>query len=310
MPSVVRPRPEDLSRCLDWPSEVVETALGPVEYAVRGDGPPLLSIHGGPGGFDQGLLLGEPFRVNGFRVIAPSRPGYLRTPLASGPSPEEQADLLAALLDALGIERAAVLGASAGGPAAYLLAARHPGRAAALLAVDAVSRTYTLNVSPLEQKLFVTTAGLRLMLFLTEHFPKTALTGLLQTESTLAPETLKRRVAEVLDDPLKRTFFVQMVHSFADRFAERKPGVMNDLERFAALGDLALSSVACPALILHGDHDNDVPPDHAAYAAGQIPGARLVLIEQASHLGFWLAKKADSVRETAIRWLQGAFGPL
>ncbi|TFG28508.1 hypothetical protein EU528_11080, partial [Candidatus Thorarchaeota archaeon] len=32
----------------------IETARGTIEYVKRGDGPKLLLIHGGPGGYDQG----------------------------------------------------------------------------------------------------------------------------------------------------------------------------------------------------------------------------------------------------------------
>ena len=91
-------RPEDLRACLSHPSATIATASGPVEYADRGDGEPLLAVHGTLGGCDQGLVASEFFRVNGFRIIAPSRPGYLGTPLTTGRTPAEQADALAALM--------------------------------------------------------------------------------------------------------------------------------------------------------------------------------------------------------------------
>lgn len=62
-------------------SRMLETSVGPIEYAEVGEGPPVLVIHGAGGGFDQGLDLAEDLVRNGFRVIAPSRFGYLRTPL-------------------------------------------------------------------------------------------------------------------------------------------------------------------------------------------------------------------------------------
>ncbi|MBX3638106.1 MAG: hypothetical protein KF683_22265, partial [Rubrivivax sp.] len=80
-------------------SRLVATACGLVELGESGpaDGPPLLLVHGSGGGYDQGLLLGADHAARGWRVIAPSRPGYLRTPYpAQGdPSGEDQADLLA-----------------------------------------------------------------------------------------------------------------------------------------------------------------------------------------------------------------------
>ena len=38
-------------------------------------GVPLVCVHGNPGDFVQGLVMAEYFQVNGFRIIAPSRPG-------------------------------------------------------------------------------------------------------------------------------------------------------------------------------------------------------------------------------------------
>lgn len=84
---------------------IVHTAQGPVEYAERGHGEAILTIHGSQGGWDQGLVAGEHLHVNGFGIIAPSRPGYLGTPLSTGRTFAQQGDALAALLDALGIDR-------------------------------------------------------------------------------------------------------------------------------------------------------------------------------------------------------------
>ncbi|EFL51086.1 alpha/beta hydrolase fold protein [Solidesulfovibrio fructosivorans JJ]] len=304
MPEFVVPGLEDLDACLQTPPHIARTAKGAVEYAERGRGAPLLCVHGGPGGYDQGMLLGELFRVNGFRVIGVSRPGYLGTPLATGATPEAQADALAALLDVLGLDRVAVLGASAGGPPAYMLAARHPDRVAALIQVDSVSRTYAIKASPLARKIFVTDMGLRLTAFFTDHFPKSALEGLLGEESTLDAATLKERVRHVLADPLKRELFVRMVHTFADRFPEREEGVRNDLAQYAAIGELPLAGISCPTLVMHGDVDNDVDPGDAVYAAGAIPGARLEWIRSGSHLAFWLADEAAAAQRTAVAWLK------
>src|SRR5689334_8548498 len=60
-------------------SDMAETARGPIDYAAVGDGPPVL-VHGAGGGFDQALDFGELPLQSGFRVIAPSRFGYLRRP--------------------------------------------------------------------------------------------------------------------------------------------------------------------------------------------------------------------------------------
>ena len=95
----------DKLAALDSASEIAETELGEMEYMIRGEGPAILIFHGAPGGYDQAMLLGSSFAEEEFEIVAPSRPGYLRTPLATGKSPEEQADAMAALIDRMGIPK-------------------------------------------------------------------------------------------------------------------------------------------------------------------------------------------------------------
>ena len=114
-------------------SQVADTAAGKIEYAVAGTGTALFSIHGAGGGYDQGLLIISDLAGEGYKVIAPSRFGYLRTPVPGDVSPAAQADAHAALLDSLGIDKAIVVGTSAGGPSAIQLALRHPKRVSALI---------------------------------------------------------------------------------------------------------------------------------------------------------------------------------
>jgi len=143
--------------CFEALRERIQTQAGPIEIACMGEGAPLLSIHGGPGGCDQGLVLAMPFVRAGFRVISVSRPGYLGTPLESGVSFENQADLLASLMDTLDFDTLLVLGASAGGPVAYLLAQRHSKRVQTLVVIDGVTQTYTKaeQLSVLEEAIFL-----------------------------------------------------------------------------------------------------------------------------------------------------------
>ena len=81
-------------------SRVASTPRGDIKYAIAGVGTPLLIIHGSPGGYDHSIVgpLARPEEFDGFKIIAVSRPGYLRTPLSSGKTPADQADLYAALL--------------------------------------------------------------------------------------------------------------------------------------------------------------------------------------------------------------------
>lgn len=114
-------------------SEVIHTPCGPVEYARAGAGHPVLVVHGNGGGFDQGLALARNYLGPGFEAIAPSRFGYLRTPLPENATPAGQADAYACLLDALGIRQAALVTTSAGATSAIQFALRHRQRLSALV---------------------------------------------------------------------------------------------------------------------------------------------------------------------------------
>jgi pimeloyl-ACP methyl ester carboxylesterase len=93
------------------------------------------------GGHERaGSALGrEVFTEAGYTVLAPSRPGYGRTPLSTGTSVSGFADGTRALCERLGIAWvAAVAGVSAGGPTAVTMAARHPDLVQRLILQSAV----------------------------------------------------------------------------------------------------------------------------------------------------------------------------
>ena len=125
-------------------SQVIETACGPIECAIIGEGDPVVVVHGAIGGFDQGLFLAHNIDLTKHRVISISRFGYLRTPTPAGATLDSQADAYASLLDTLDIQRAAVFAVSAGSTSALRFAARHPQRVLALvlLSPDAPGEVY------------------------------------------------------------------------------------------------------------------------------------------------------------------------
>lgn len=123
--------------------DVVETALGPVEVGRQGTGRPVLFIHGTPGGHDIGLTMGRFLVDAGFEVIAPSRPGYLGTPLLDRQGIDSQADLMAALLDALGHPTSGLLTWSVEGrPATAMLSATRSGSAASWPSMPSAGPTF------------------------------------------------------------------------------------------------------------------------------------------------------------------------
>src|ERR1017187_6407686 len=57
-------------------SKTVETSFGTLEYAVMGEGAPMLVVHGAEGGFDQGIDMTGAMAGHGYQLIAPSRFGF------------------------------------------------------------------------------------------------------------------------------------------------------------------------------------------------------------------------------------------
>jgi pimeloyl-ACP methyl ester carboxylesterase len=112
---------------------LLPTRCGPIEYQDAGTGVPLLVVHGSGGGHDQGMAFAGTLARQGVRVVAMSRFGYLGTPMPADAWAAAQADAHVCLLDALGIDRAAVMGGSAGAPSALQMAICHPHRVSALI---------------------------------------------------------------------------------------------------------------------------------------------------------------------------------
>ena len=212
--------------------ELLDTAKGPIEVARRGSGPPVLLVHGSPGGSDSSLAMGRFLVEAGFELIAPSRPGYLTTPLEGRESIDAQADLLAALLDALGHDRAGMVTWSGGGPSGYRLAVRHPERVSALVAFAAVSHDYHLADEDFESELMKTRPGNWALSFLADHAPKSAIAQTLKAEGDLTKQELKALVDEVVGDEAQRDVVLTMVHVVGD-YEHRRAGMDNDFAQFA-----------------------------------------------------------------------------
>lgn len=289
----------------DAATETIETALGPVELGRRGEGPPVLLVHGTPGGSDSSLVMGRFLVEAGFELIAPSRPGYLGTPLDGREAIDDQADLHDGLLDALGHRSAGVLSWSGGGPSGYRLAVRHPERVSALVAFAAVSQALPRPKVALEERLMLeTTFGNWVLRFLAAHAAKDTVSQTLAAEGDLDKEELKALVAGVMDDEAKLEVVLTMAEVCAD-YANRKAGVDNDWTRFGDIESLELERIAAPTLIVSGGSDADVPPEHSELAASTIPGAERLVMEGGTHLALWTHPDAGSAQADALAMLRG-----
>ncbi len=304
---LARWRSGELAR-LEAASVVAPTQAGPVEYASRGAGPAVLVLHGGFGGYDQGLMFIPGLTEAGFRVIAPSRPGYLRTPLATGETDEQQADAMAALLDVLGVRRAAVVGISAGGPVALQFAVRHPERTAALVLACAITHktapTLPGRASPAYWGLRIgalADLGAWRSARITRKSPRQAVAFAFRACS-LAPRARRAQLVDgVLADPDQLASFCQLMGSLIPLSA-RLPGLRNDYRRITELADPPFEQVRAPTLIIHGTLDRAVKIDHAQLAAARIPRAALCEREGADHL-LMLGPHRDGVQKAVAEFL-------
>jgi 2-hydroxy-6-oxonona-2,4-dienedioate hydrolase len=253
-------------------SAIAETALGPIEYSAIGGGPPVLVVHGTPGGSDQGLALVRVLALRGYRVISPSRPGYLGTRLAIAREPEAQADACAALLDALGIRRAAVIANSAGGVFAVSLALRHPARVSHLILLQAVTARMEISADDLLH------AAL-----------------LLPRATSIAPSVVAQAWRQ--GEPSLITQSLALAWSTLPVSA-RRAGMLNDATQIAGLPDYPLRTIRVPTLLVHGDADRNVPYAQSAAAAAAIPGARLLRIANGDHSSILFERRtAAAVRD-------------
>ncbi len=199
-----------------------------------------------------------------FRVVRPDLRGYGQSPLP----PEEYADAddVADLLDHLGIDDAAVVGASFGGRVAMELAVRHPSRVRQLVLLNPALR----GVEP--------SADLRAF-----DDAETALLEAgdvegavrLNVTTWLGPDA-SASVREAVAAMQRQAFAVQLA---ADRDAER-----DGVGPRPVPVDADLARIAVPTLVVSGGKDLDHFRTVARHVAGAVPGAEHVELPWAAHL--------------------------
>ncbi|HEV2890797.1 MAG TPA: alpha/beta fold hydrolase [Frankiaceae bacterium] len=264
---------------------VGDTRLYVVE---RGEGFPVLVLHGGPG-LDHTMFADylDPL-TDSYRLVLVDQRSQGRsdeTPPETWTLSRMSADV-SALAAALGVEHGyAVLGHSYGAMVALQHAVDHSGEPAG-----------TIVSSGLPHQRWLDTIGERLAAFEPEEL-REQVTASWDEE----PETRDR---EHLVSILAR----QMPWHFADprdpRIAEyndRTSGLVGSagvLRHMAAHGyggidvEDALPSVEHPVLVLAGRHDRTCPVDAAEIVADGIPGAELAIFEHSGHMTF-VEEQAD-----------------
>jgi 2-hydroxy-6-oxonona-2,4-dienedioate hydrolase len=259
-------------------SQIAATRCGPIEFASAGRGPAVLLVHGAGGGFDQALDIATELAAQGFRAISMSRFGYLRTPLPADASPAAQADAHACLLDALGIERAAIVGVSAGAPSSMQFALRHPQRASALVLL------VPLAYAPREGEPQPAMAPVRR--FMLEKAVRSDLLywAALKAAPSLVAKTVLATPPEVLAAAsAQEQARVRAVMQRLLPLSERKQGLLNDWAIGATLVRYPLERITAPTLVVSMEDDLYGTFRSARHTAAHIPGARFVGYASGGH---------------------------
>lgn len=253
----------------------LETAQGVrIHYETAGDGPTLVFLHGWAMSgrvwrFQEGL-------ADRYRLVVPDLRGHgLSSAPDSGYSYANFANDLVALFEALRLDNAVLIAWSMGVQVALQAYPLLKERLAALVFVSGTPRF---------------TAG--------ADYPH----GLPSVETKGMALRLKRDQAGTLSDFSRRMFAEGELHQ---RHAERmiSEAIRGESPQYHALqeslaslasADLrtALPSVALPVLLIHGSADTICPPSASRYMAGQLPDARLVVMEGVGHAPF-LSRSAE-----------------
>jgi pimeloyl-ACP methyl ester carboxylesterase len=275
----------DIRAALGSGSRIAKTAAGPIEYAETGDGRPMLVIHGAGGGYDQGLFVARDLSSR-YRVIAPSRFGYLRTPVPSDDSPSAQADAHAALLDFLGIRKCVVVAVSAGAPSAIELALRHPEYVSTLVLL--VPRTYHPEQSvgadeslPSQAVLKLVEASADFAYWLAMRASRSSVVRFLG----VPPEVEASASTKARD---RVTDFIKSILPLSERVRGIEVDGRANIKRWP------LERIAVPTLVISAKDDLYKTLPGARFTAENIPGAELRVLKTGGHL---MVGQQEQVRE-------------
>ncbi|MFJ3876238.1 alpha/beta fold hydrolase [Streptomyces sp. NPDC090077] len=259
------------------------------------DGTPVLYLHGSP----MSRLARHPddslFRELGVRLVTYDRPGFGCSTPQEGRRVVDAAADVAAVADALGLDRFAVFGVSGGGPHALAAAAALPGRVtrvgslAALAPRDAAGLEWTAGMNEGNRR--SAAAALTGRAAVMEHLANVGTAGL---------PPLPAVEQEVLSRP---DVSAMLGAAFAEAVRPGLDGWVDDVVALFGTGwGFDPAAVTVPVRLWHGGLDTLVPPAHGEWLAARIPGAALRLQADAGHGGHfdatpamlgWLAGRAD-----------------
>jgi 3-oxoadipate enol-lactonase len=200
-----------------------------------------------------------------YRVLRFDNRGVGRTGVPSGPyTIEQMADDAIAVLDAAGVERAHIVGASLGGVIVQHLALEHPDRVLSLVLAC---------TGP---------AG-------AEHVPPDPeATAMAVARASLTPEEAAEVAVPFVYAKATSREMIDEDFAIRARIPTTPKGYSNQLMAILSYTGSAprLNEISVPTLVMTGTEDRLVNPENSTFLAECIGGAKLVRIEGASHIMF------------------------
>lgn len=232
-----------------------------IAHESTGTGPPLLLIQGlGYGRWGWEPIVG-PLAAS-YQVITFDNRGIGDSDTPQGPydTATMAADAIA-VLDALGVERAHVMGASLGGMIAQMVALEHPSR---------VDRLVLAGTTPGGAQAYPLPAPTRRLLEEARSLPQEESVRLFTANALATTEPVEPIVARRLSRPQDLTAWTWQASASQSHDA------------YGRLGE-----ITAPTLIVHGTADRVVDVRNASLLAERIPDSRLKLLPDLGHLFFW-----------------------
>ena len=243
-------------------------------YAL-GSGEPLVLLHGG--GVDGALLswrLAIPALGKRRRVIAFDWPGYGE----SQPNPQPNTmdfyvKFTGAVLDALSLQRSALMGLSLGGGAALGFALAHPERVERLALVDAYGLADKVAFQRLSYAMVQADwimRGSYALLRKSRTLTRWTLSYILARKESITDE-LVEEVFQVIRDPQAGEAFLDIQRS----------DVLPDRVRTCYID--RVHELTMPTLIIHGEKDTLVPLSAAREAVRRNPAIQIIVLPRCGH---------------------------
>jgi pimeloyl-ACP methyl ester carboxylesterase len=219
-----------------------------IAYEVRGAGPPLVLLHGATSLGREDFAAQLPSMSKAFLVHLPDARGHGRTrwDAADGFRYDWLVEDVLGFVDALGLDSFHLLGFSMGAMTALMVGARAPERLRTLVVVGITTQR--------EPRASV---GRRLM----------DPARILAKDPTFAATLSRRHDAGQGVGAWQRLL----------------PAIVADVAVQPLLTPAELHRIDCPALVVCGDRDPFVPPEHAAALARQLPAGRLFVVPDGGH---------------------------